>query len=194
MCAKSAMLSPLKQSRKGKVLNAAEKLFLEQGVRGTTMQAIAAEAGISKVTLYGYFKDKDLVFTAVSELIASRLETAVTEGLTSAGTISERVTKALLDKHLVVYEQVRSSAFSKELFSTKNRVASTLFKNLDSTLEEQIAAALEQSGYSAHNAKSKSRILLGATQGIANQSTTREIMSTDIEAVTFSLLVDSRSQ
>ena len=47
------------------ILDAADKLFCKNGVDKTTMEQIATEAGYSKPTLYGYFKDKDEVYFAL---------------------------------------------------------------------------------------------------------------------------------
>lgn len=47
------------------ILDAADKLFCKNGVEKTTMEQLAAEAGYSKPTLYGYFKDKDEVYFAL---------------------------------------------------------------------------------------------------------------------------------
>ncbi|MEA4955993.1 MAG: TetR/AcrR family transcriptional regulator, partial [Pseudoflavonifractor sp.] len=47
------------------ILDAADKLFSENSVEKTTMDMLATEAGCSKPTLYGYFKNKDEVFFAL---------------------------------------------------------------------------------------------------------------------------------
>ena len=44
------------------ILEAAVALFAERGILATTMDAIAAEAGVSKATLYGHWADKDALF------------------------------------------------------------------------------------------------------------------------------------
>ena len=41
------------------VLDAALKLFAEQGIDATSMDAIAAASGVSKATLYSHWRDKD---------------------------------------------------------------------------------------------------------------------------------------
>jgi AcrR family transcriptional regulator len=41
------------------VLEAALKLFAHQGVEATSMDAIAAESGVSKATIYKHWRDKD---------------------------------------------------------------------------------------------------------------------------------------
>jgi AcrR family transcriptional regulator len=42
-----------------KVLEAAESLFAERGIDGTSMDAIAVESGVSKATIYKHWADKD---------------------------------------------------------------------------------------------------------------------------------------
>ncbi|MCW8157169.1 TetR/AcrR family transcriptional regulator [Stutzerimonas stutzeri] len=46
------------------ILAAAQVLFLGNGYEGSSMEAIAAEAGVSKLTLYSHFKDKEALFSA----------------------------------------------------------------------------------------------------------------------------------
>lgn len=49
------------------ILDAARRLFLDQGYEGTRMEQIAAEAGVSKLTVYNHFGDKDDLFFAAIE-------------------------------------------------------------------------------------------------------------------------------
>ena len=48
-----------------KILNAAEKLFIEKGIKSTTMSDIANEAMIMRATLYKYFKNMNEVLWAL---------------------------------------------------------------------------------------------------------------------------------
>ena len=57
------------------ILDAAGCLFFEQGFGATSMGQIASHAGVSKGTLYNYFKDKDALFGAVVRS-ACRLQNA----------------------------------------------------------------------------------------------------------------------
>jgi len=45
-----------------RILDAAGTLFAELGILATSMDAIAAEAGVSKATLYSHWADKDALF------------------------------------------------------------------------------------------------------------------------------------
>src|SRR5256714_10758350 len=47
-----------------RVLAAADKLFYSQGIRAVGVDAVAAEAGVSKRTLYNYYPSKDALIAA----------------------------------------------------------------------------------------------------------------------------------
>ncbi len=55
------------------VIEAATEAFLDHGYRGTTMDAVAAVAGVSKQTVYQHFGDKQRLFR---ELITATVQTA----------------------------------------------------------------------------------------------------------------------
>ncbi|MCW8825350.1 MAG: TetR/AcrR family transcriptional regulator [Gammaproteobacteria bacterium] len=54
-----------KESRPGEIIEAAFDLFAERGFSATRMDEIAHRAGISKGSLYNYFKSKEAIFEAV---------------------------------------------------------------------------------------------------------------------------------
>ncbi len=59
------------EAKRGRVLQAAQELFLEHGYERCTMEAIAAAARVSKPTLYRYFPDKQALFVGVLEHLAT---------------------------------------------------------------------------------------------------------------------------
>jgi TetR/AcrR family acrAB operon transcriptional repressor len=56
------------------ILDAAEKLFVEQGVSRTTLQHIASEAGVTRGAIYWHFDDKGALFNAMMERATLPLE------------------------------------------------------------------------------------------------------------------------
>lgn len=46
------------------ILEAAKILFLSHGYANTSMDAVASEAGVSKLTVYSHFNDKETLFSA----------------------------------------------------------------------------------------------------------------------------------
>jgi len=61
----------------GQILDAARHLFLELGYAGTSMDAVAKYAGVSKATLYVHFDNKDRLFADVVAAARSSLHRAI---------------------------------------------------------------------------------------------------------------------
>ena len=55
---------PKDLAKRQAILDAAKKLFLINGYANTSMDAVAAQAGVSKLTVYSHFNDKETLFSA----------------------------------------------------------------------------------------------------------------------------------
>jgi TetR/AcrR family transcriptional repressor of mexJK operon len=55
---------PKDLAKRQAVLDAAKTLFLTKGYANTSMDAVAAQAGVSKLTVYSHFNDKETLFSA----------------------------------------------------------------------------------------------------------------------------------
>ena len=55
---------PKDLAKRQAILDAAKTLFLSHGYANTSMDAVAAEAGVSKLTVYSHFNDKETLFSA----------------------------------------------------------------------------------------------------------------------------------
>lgn len=66
------------------ILDAAEQLFVEQGVARTTLQHIATAAGVTRGAIYWHFEDKAALFNAMMERAKLPLE-SVMEQIDKAG-------------------------------------------------------------------------------------------------------------
>lgn len=53
-------------ARREEILQAAKRLFIEQGVQHVTMRGIATAVGVSATALYVYFPDKDAIMRAIA--------------------------------------------------------------------------------------------------------------------------------
>ncbi len=58
-------MKPRCASKRDQIVRAARKLFLKSGYGTTSMDALAAEAGVSKRTLYSHFENKEALFGAI---------------------------------------------------------------------------------------------------------------------------------
>ncbi|MFW0794805.1 TetR/AcrR family transcriptional regulator [Gordonia sp. CPCC 205515] len=55
------------------LLDSAERVFCRAGYAGTTMAALAAEAGVTRPTIYAYYPSKDEVFRALAQRVRAEL-------------------------------------------------------------------------------------------------------------------------
>jgi TetR/AcrR family transcriptional repressor of mexJK operon len=60
---------PKDLEKRAAILDAAKRLFTTQGFEGTSMDAIAAAAGVSKLTVYSHYQDKERLFVAAVECV-----------------------------------------------------------------------------------------------------------------------------
>jgi AcrR family transcriptional regulator len=60
-------------SRRGEILDAAKRLFTQEGFAHATMRRIAAEVGVSPTAIYLHFADKDAILKAIAEDFFSEL-------------------------------------------------------------------------------------------------------------------------
>ena len=58
---------PKDLAKRAAILEAAESLFLQHGYEGVSMDQIAAAAGVSKLTVYSHFGDKDALFSEAAK-------------------------------------------------------------------------------------------------------------------------------
>jgi TetR/AcrR family transcriptional repressor of mexJK operon len=82
---------PKDQGKGTAILDAAKRLFTMHGFDGASMDQIAAEAGVSKLTVYSHYGDKETLFAAAvksyceqqlpDKLFEERLDVALRERL-----------------------------------------------------------------------------------------------------------------
>lgn len=64
-------VSTAAQLKRAQILKGALQTFLQEGYQGTSMDRVAAAAGVSKITIYKHFQDKEGVFTALIEQVTA---------------------------------------------------------------------------------------------------------------------------
>jgi len=70
---------------RGRILEAAGRLFYRDGVRPVAMDAVAETAGITKRTLYYHFDSKDDLVVAYLRDIGERLDASLTRAMSRRG-------------------------------------------------------------------------------------------------------------
>jgi TetR/AcrR family transcriptional repressor of mexJK operon len=74
---------------RSRILQVATELFLEQGYGSTSIEAVAARAGVSKRTFYDRFDDKAALFTAVVHSIIEHIRPPANVPLLAGASLPE---------------------------------------------------------------------------------------------------------
>jgi TetR/AcrR family transcriptional regulator, mexJK operon transcriptional repressor len=75
--------------KREQILSAAERVFFALGFSAATIERIAADAGVSKVTVYGHFGDKETLFEAVVTREAAQIKAAVAQLVTDQSSLEQ---------------------------------------------------------------------------------------------------------
>lgn len=81
--------------RELQVVDAARSLFAERGFRDVTMDAVAAEVGVTKPLLYAYFGNKEQLYLACASRTGEALALAIDEAVAAAPAPGEALKAAL---------------------------------------------------------------------------------------------------
>ncbi|MEM7687902.1 MAG: TetR/AcrR family transcriptional regulator [Pseudomonadota bacterium] len=82
---------PSDQAKRLAIIEAASRAFFDDGFAATSIEQVAADAGVSKVTIYNQFGDKRALFTAAVERECEKMRGHFSIDETRQGTIRERL-------------------------------------------------------------------------------------------------------
>jgi AcrR family transcriptional regulator len=101
--------------KRTRIIAAARTRFRDFGVRKTTMQEIAADAGVAVGTLYLYFKDKSDLLAACTDDYVERHRRAADAILAARVTPEEKLRRYLLDRYRAAAATRTGSRFAAEV-------------------------------------------------------------------------------
>lgn len=82
---------PVDAAKREAIVAAAAQCFFDNGYAASSIEQIAAEAGVSKVTIYNQFGDKRALFAAAVEHECAKIRGMLEIGQASGGTLRERL-------------------------------------------------------------------------------------------------------
>lgn len=186
--------TPLLTDKQTRIAAAAMALFLRDGLRATSMEAIAAEAGIAKATLYSVFKNKEEVFAAVADMFAAELVAAVHAALDQPGTVEERITQGLCAKQNMAFDTIYASPHAAELMGAKTSYANQCIKEADNEIVRHLERVLKTDSETAKGARMSAQALFFASIGIADHTDTKKAAFRRIEELTETYLTGVRAR
>ncbi|WP_298470021.1 TetR/AcrR family transcriptional regulator [uncultured Erythrobacter sp.] len=83
---------PSDQAKREAIVEAAAQSFMNVGFAATSIEQVAADAGVSKVTIYNHFGDKRALFVAAVERECQKMRGYFTIDVMPAGSIRDRLT------------------------------------------------------------------------------------------------------
>jgi AcrR family transcriptional regulator len=141
-------------SRRGEILDAAKRLFIEDGFGNATMRRIAAEVGVSPTALYLHFADKEAILQAIaddyfSELLV-HLQTTQTIEVPPLARL-RRGLRAYLEFGLSRIDEYRLTFQSRVIRAgsqvcPENDVADLSFAVLEHAVQELVATGVFRAG------------------------------------------------
>jgi len=111
------------EKRRKKILEKALQVFVDEGFENATFQKIADYCGITRTTLYTYFKNKKEIFIYSIKLLLTKVEESIQHIRCDASLGSvEKITRVLLDifRHLEDNRRLLSVLLDYLLFLSKS--------------------------------------------------------------------------
>src|SRR5262245_12488448 len=131
-------------SRRERLVAVAIDMFTRYGVRRTSIEDIAAAAGIAKGSVYLEFRGKAELFRAAAEqLVTEILAAANAAAADRALPLVDRLTELLCAKFWRLHDLVHSRPHAAELIDIKDEVAADLFRSADDRFAALVERVLE---------------------------------------------------
>lgn len=109
-----------------RILPAAYARFAGYGFRRTSMEDIAAAAGVSRAALYLQFRNKEAIFRALSQQLHEQALAGATAALAAEGPLAARLRDAVEARSLRFVEIAYGSPHGAELLDESNRLCGDL--------------------------------------------------------------------
>ncbi|MFG1665357.1 TetR/AcrR family transcriptional regulator [Streptomyces sp. Y7] len=124
--------------KRAAILTAARELFLSDGFDRSSVDAVAARAGVSKRTVYDYFGDKQTLLQAVVDGVGQSLVTTIRRILDD--TLTDPTEAADLEDVLVTFSmRIATDMLGSAEYATLQRLVRTQFGQLPDGGENSMA-------------------------------------------------------
>ena len=150
------------KERREQLLDIGRRLFAERGLDGTSIEEIAAQAGVSKPVVYEHFGGKEGLYAVVVDREVERFLTMATRLLEGEDTLAKFEVAAV---QLLRYIQENSDGF-RILVRDSNPTSgsgtfASLISDIASQVEYMLGDVLESRGYDPRLAPVYAQMLVG---------------------------------
>ncbi len=131
------------------IVNQAQLIFRQYGLKKTTMEEIAEACGKAKSTLYHYFKNKKEVFDAVFLKELKSLRNSIQKKVNQKQTVSDKLSSYIINFHEGIIEKANIYRVLKEELKEEYIERFYLTRIIES--EKQYITKLLEEGYDSFN-------------------------------------------
>ena len=148
--------------KRDRILDAAQSLFVRYGVKRTSIDDVAQEAGVAKGTVYLSFEFKAELFAAIAERLCVNTLAAAQRVALEATSLPQRLV-GILDCYIgAPHRLVAQSPHIAELTKSKEAHSAAAFDALDARIRSLLSAVLGEAGITRDGA---AEMLLAAGNG-----------------------------
>ena len=158
--------------RVDRILDAAYACFARHGFRKTTMEDIAAAAGMSRPAVYQYVRSKQDAFGRLRKRLFERALTEARIGAEADGTLAQRMDRILVAKLSVTQELWRDGPYAAELLTGPGGGAVDQDRQFVAELSDLLTATISAAAAEADlrlpaaNAREVAELALALTRGL----------------------------
>ena len=131
------------QDREKNIVEAAIRVFSRYGVKRTTMNDIASEAGIVRQTLYNVFANKDDVLRAAIRWHTEESIAAIGNEIGSAENLGDQIDIILRHLAVLPFEQIHASPHAADIILGMNELAQDEIERAGKRYQQVIENCLE---------------------------------------------------
>jgi AcrR family transcriptional regulator len=132
--------------KRERILDAAQRLFVRYGVKRTSIDDVAQEAGIAKGTVYLSFKSKAELFAAIADRLCANTHADAQRIILEATPLVERLV-GILDCYIgATHRLVAQSPHIAELTASKEALSAAAFDTLERHIRSLLGALLREEG------------------------------------------------
>src|SRR5262245_16366029 len=171
------------ERRRAAILAAAHTCFWKSGIRRTSIEDVANEAGLAKGTIYLYFDSKEELFAALAANLCAQALAGVEGALAGHGPLARRLSAALDAKIGHFHRLLAGSAHAAELLDESASIAASHLEHLDREFHDALERALARARLGL-DAKKRAELLeqvVAAGYGVARQAELRGRHDPDAE-------------
>lgn len=162
------------------LLDAATELLSLHGLQRTSMEAVAARAGVAKGTAYAHFPGKEALFRAVCARLSARIGEEAEQAAARPGSLERRVSGVLAAKFAPLHRLVHRSPHAEELLGGKGALAGDIAAAGERAFAAQLSGLLAGGEAESAGTRALAGLLLRAADGVARSATSEAALRRDL--------------